>query len=168
MSGALTKPESPRASDGNLGYLFRLAHQRFRALFDDELAELGLTAQEYGVLSVFETRTELSTSELARISQVTRQTMHTAVLALETAGLLERKVRNRRVVLIRPTRQGRLLLGRSTERVRAVESSALVGLSRDEQRTVRAWLATVAAMPADPRHVAGRRKAAHAQVGRRS
>lgn len=82
MSDALTNSPGP---DANLGYLFRLAHQRFRAALEDALQEIGLSAQEYVILSVFETRPELSASELARITQVTRQTMHTAVLGLETA-----------------------------------------------------------------------------------
>ena len=101
MSDTLTTTPGP---DANLGYLFRLAHQRFRAALEYALQEIGLSAQEYVVLSVFETRPELSTSELARITQVTRQTMHTADLGLETAGLLERGPKNQRVVLIRPTK----------------------------------------------------------------
>ena len=106
MSERLTTTTRPLPRpDANLGYLFRLAHQRFRALLDSELEDLGLTAQEYGILSVFETRPELSTSELARISQVTRQTMHTSVLSLEAAGLIERRARNQRVVLVRPTKR---------------------------------------------------------------
>src|SRR5947209_9575280 len=98
MSEKLT---SASAATANLGYLFRLAHQRFRATLEAVLQDAGLSAQEYVVLSVFETRPELSASELARITQVTRQTMHTAVLALEAAGLLERRRRNQRVVLVR-------------------------------------------------------------------
>ena len=98
--------------DANLGYLFRLAHQRFRALLDSELEDLGLSAQEYGILSVFETRPELSTAELARISQVTRQTMHTSVRSLEVAGLIERRARNQRVVLVRPTKKRPCVPGR--------------------------------------------------------
>src|ERR1700758_3204662 len=96
MSGVLTTTPGPEA---NLGYLFRLAHQRFRAALDEALQDLRLSAQDYVVLSVFETRPELSTSELARLTQVTRQTMHTAVLELETAGLIERRSENQRVVL---------------------------------------------------------------------
>src|SRR5262249_50027770 len=132
--------------DGNLGYLFRLPHQRFRALLDSELADLGLSAQDYGILSLFETRPELSTAELARISQVTRQTMHTSILSLETAGLVERSARNQRVVLVRPTNRGRTCLVTATRRVRAVEHAALAGLGREEERTVRAWLARLAAI----------------------
>jgi DNA-binding MarR family transcriptional regulator len=143
MSDRLTTLPSP---DANLGYLFRLAHQRFRALLDEALEELGLSAQEYGILSVFETRSELSTSDLARLTQVTRQTMHTSVLRLERVGLLERAPKNPRVVSIRLTRRGRRTLGAATERVRTIERAAFSGLSRGDERAVRAWLAGLAAM----------------------
>jgi DNA-binding MarR family transcriptional regulator len=142
MSASLTSHPEPEA---NLGYLFRLAHQRFRAALDEGLEDLGLSAQEYGILSVFDTRSELSSSELARISQVTRQTMHTAVLGLETAGLVERRPRNQRVVLVRPTQRGRKALDAATDRVRAIERTALAGLSRNEERVIRTWLANLAA-----------------------
>src|SRR3982074_2781275 len=118
MSDVLTNDPGPEA---NLCDLFRLAHQRFRAALEDALQELGLSAQEYGILSVFETRPELSTSELARLTQDTRQTLHIAVLGLETAGLLERRPQNQRVVLHRPTKRGRNTLRAATDRVRKVE-----------------------------------------------
>ena len=151
MSERLTTSERPLPRpDADLGYLFRLAHQRFRALLDGELEDLGLSAQEYGILSLFETRPELSASELARISQVTRQTMHTCVLSLEAAGLVERTAKNQRVVFVRPTKRGRTCLETATRRVRAVEHAALADLSCEDERTVRAWLASVAAMTASP------------------
>jgi DNA-binding MarR family transcriptional regulator len=151
MSERLTTSARPLPRpDANLGYLFRLAHQRFRARLDSELQDLGLSAQDYGILSVFETRPELSTSELARISQVTRQTMHTSILSLETAGLVERSARNQRVVLVRLTTRGRQCLQAATRRVRAVEHGVLADLSRPDQLTIRAWLASLAAMTASP------------------
>jgi len=147
MSERLTTSGRPLPGpDADLGYLFRLAHQRFRALLDSELEDLGLSAQEYGILSLFETRPELSASELARISQVTRQTMHTSILSLEAAGLVERSAKNQRVVLVRPTTRGRTCLETATRRVRTVEHAALAELSREDERTIRAWLANVAAM----------------------
>src|SRR4051794_6653976 len=106
MSVELTTPLRPEP-EANLGYLFRLAFQRFRAALEERLTGVGLSAQEYGVLSLFETRAELSTSELARLSQVTRQTTHAAVLALEASGLVERRPKNQRVVLVAPTTRGR-------------------------------------------------------------
>jgi DNA-binding MarR family transcriptional regulator len=147
MSERLTTSAGPLPRpDADLGYLFRLAYQRFRALLDSELEDIGLSAQDYGILSLFGTRAELSTSELARISQVTRQTMHTSVLSLEAAGLVERSARNQRVVLVRPTTRGRQCLETATRRVRVVEHAALADLSREDERTIREWLASVAAM----------------------
>jgi DNA-binding MarR family transcriptional regulator len=145
MSAALTSLRPPHPGpDANLGYLFRLAHQRFRAVLEDELGDIGLSAQEYGILSVFETRAELSTSELARVSQVTRQTMHPAILRLESAGLLKRRARNQRVVLLRLTKQGRDALRTATKHIRATERAAFAGLGQRDEATVRAWLAGLA------------------------
>jgi len=138
----------PPRPEANFGYLFRLAHQRFRAVLASALEDLGLSAQDYGILSVFETRPELSTADLARITQVTRQTMHTSILSLEAAGLVERRAKNQRVVLVRPTSEGRERLAAATRRVRRVEHAVLDGLSREEERIVRTWLATVAVMTA--------------------
>ena len=147
MSANLTNPLEPApAPEANLGYLFRLAHQRFRALLEDELKDIGLSAQEYGILSVFETRAELSTSDVARITQVTRQSMHPAIVRLESAGLLERKARNQRVVRLRPTKQGRQALSAATGRIRIAERAAFAGLSERDEATVRAWLARLAGM----------------------
>ena len=146
MSVTLTTSSQPLpGAEANLGYLFRLAYERFRAQLEEALEDIGLSAQEYAILSVFETRAELSTSELARITQVTRQTMHQLILRLESAGMLDRKARNQRVVLLRPTRQGRDALRAATRRVRAVERAAFDGLSRNDEATVRTWLAGLAA-----------------------
>ncbi len=139
------------APDANLGYLFRLAHQRFRTALEARLQDVGLSAQEYVILSVFETRAELSSSELARITQVTRQTMHTEVLGLEAAGMLERRPRNQRVVLVRPTKRGRKTLAAATDCVREVERAAVAGLSPREERAVRTWLSNLAAMTTSTR-----------------
>jgi DNA-binding MarR family transcriptional regulator len=153
MSVDLTSSVRPAPpAEANLGYLFRLAHQRFRGRLEDELEDIGLSAQEYGILSLFETRTELSTSELARITQVTRQTMHPAILRLESDGLLERTAKNQRVVLLRPTQQGRKVLRAATERIRVAERAAFAGMSEQDEATVRAWLARLAAMTARVGH----------------
>src|SRR3954468_5115740 len=151
MSDELTTMRGPLpAPQANLGYLFRLAFQRFRTALEEALEASELSSQEYGILSVFETRSELSTSELARISQVTRQTMHTAVLSLERSGLVERRAKNRRVVLVGATQRGRERLAAATERVRELERAALAGLTRVEQRAVCKWLATMASAADQP------------------
>ena len=77
--------------------------------------------------------------------------MHTSVLSLEAAGLVERRARNQRVVLVRLTDRGRTCLDAATRRVRVVEQAAFADLSREDERTVRAWLANVAAMTTNPK-----------------
>ncbi len=49
-------------------------------------------------------------------------------------------------MLVRPTTPGRQCLETATRRVRVVEHAALADLSREDERTIRAWLAGVAAM----------------------
>jgi DNA-binding MarR family transcriptional regulator len=79
--------------------------------------------------------------------------MHTAVLGLKSAGLLERRPINQRVVLLRPTKRGLNTLKAATDRVRAVERAALAGLSRNDERAVRSWLARVAAITTSTRPI---------------
>jgi DNA-binding MarR family transcriptional regulator len=115
-------------------------------MLEVELEDTGLSAHEYGILSVFETRAELSSAELARVAQVTRQTMHPAILRLESAGLLERRTRNQRVVLLCPTKQGRAALRAATKRIRRAERAVFSGLSKQDEATVREWLTGLAAL----------------------
>ena len=76
--------------------------------------------------------------------------MHASVRGLEAAGLVERSAENQRVVLVRPTARGRRCLQAATRRVRAVEHAVLADLSGRDERTVRGWLAGLAAMPPGP------------------
>ncbi len=84
--------------------------------------------------------------------------MHTSILSLEAAGLVERRARNQRVVLVRLTKRVRKCLEAATRRVRVVERAALADLSREDERTVRAWLANVAAMTRSPKKAEVKRK----------
>jgi hypothetical protein len=79
-------------------------------------------------------------------------------LNLEAAGRVERSARNQRVVLVRPTARGRKLLETATRRVRSVEHAALADLSREDERTMRAWLANLAAMTMSTKKAEVKRK----------
>jgi DNA-binding MarR family transcriptional regulator len=151
VSESLTPPDPRPGADANLGYLFRLAHQRFRRALDEGLRDTGLSGREYGILSVFATRPSLTTSALARTAQITRQSMHTAILQLERDGLLERRSENQRVVRLRLTPAGRRRLKAATVRVRATERAALAGLDPRDEEIVRAWLTTLASGTWDSR-----------------
>jgi DNA-binding MarR family transcriptional regulator len=132
-----------RGPDGNLGYLFRLAHQAFRARLEDALRPHGLSVPQYGALSIFDIAVEISSAELARLSAVTPQTMNTVVHQLLDKGLLDRRPHpaHGKVVTLRLTRRGRTLLDNSTPAVRAVEHALLAPVNERDAQVIRRWLA---------------------------
>jgi DNA-binding MarR family transcriptional regulator len=135
-----------RSPEGNLGYLFRVAYQSFRRQLEAELVRHGLTVPEYSALSAFDVCAQLSSAELARLLEVTPQTMNTLVHELLSRSLLERELRPTRgkTLLLRLTRRGRRLLDSATKTVRAVESSALNEREPSEQHIIKAWLSELA------------------------
>jgi DNA-binding MarR family transcriptional regulator len=52
---------------------------------------------------------------------------------------------------LRPTKQGRNALRAATRRIRVAERAAFAGLSEQDEATVRAWLAELAAPAPVPR-----------------
>jgi DNA-binding MarR family transcriptional regulator len=142
-------PKPAAGPDANFGYLFRLAHQRFRARLDTALEPFGLSARLYGTLSVFDRHAELSSAELARMAAVSPPSMHATTQQLIEAGLLGRAAHpgHGRIILLRLTTKGRHTLNTATQAVRAIEAQTLARLSSAEQQTVRRWLADIARDP---------------------
>ncbi len=138
--------QAARSPDGNLGYLFRLAYQGFRRRLETALARHGLTVPEYSALSAFHTRSQLSSADLARLLEVTPQTMNAVVHELLARSLLEREQQPSRgkTLLLRPSRRGRRLLNTATDTVRSIESAALNGREASEQHHIKTWLSELA------------------------
>jgi DNA-binding MarR family transcriptional regulator len=135
-----------RSPEGNLGFLFRLGYQAFRRRLEVALVGHGLTVPEYSALSAFDRRTQLSSAELARLLEVTPQTMNTLVHELINRSLLEREVRpnHGKTLLLRLSRRGRRLLDTATKTVRSIESAALDKRDPSEQHIIKAWLSELA------------------------
>jgi DNA-binding MarR family transcriptional regulator len=140
-----------RGENGNLGYLFRLAHQAFRRRLEIALLDHELTVPEYSALSAFDLRREVSSAELARILEVTPQTMNAVVHQLLGRSLLRReKAAGRgKALMLRLSAQGRRRLDAATKSVRAVERAALGARSASEQRLIKRWLSELAAEDLD-------------------
>ncbi len=138
--------DAARGPDGNVGYLFRLAYQAFRRRLETALVDHGLTVPQYSALSAFDARAELSSAELARLLDVTPQTMNIVVHELLGRSLLRRQQRPNRgkTLLLRLTPQGRRLLDAATGTVRGIERAALRSRSAGEQRVIKQWLSDLA------------------------
>lgn len=135
-----------RSPEGNLGYLFRVAYQNFRRRLESALAGHGLTVPEYSALSAFDARPQMSSAELARLLDVTPQTMNILVHELLGRSLLsrERRPSQGKTLLLRLSPRGRRLLDAATETVRSVEAAALNERGTREQRTIKTWLSALA------------------------
>jgi len=79
------------------------------------LAEIGLTGRQYNLLSVLDTDTPESQLELAHLCGLLPAQVVPVLDEMERRGLIERKrsEADRRRSVVRPTAQGRELLGRA-------------------------------------------------------
>jgi DNA-binding MarR family transcriptional regulator len=125
-------------------YLVKQVELAARARLDDIFRPIGLTALQYTALTVLERHDDMSSAQLARHSFVTAQSMADMVAALEARGLIQRSRddADRRRLVVALTGEGRALLDRYRDTVRALEECMLAGLSDAEVTAFRATLDT--------------------------
>jgi len=136
-----------RGAEGHLGYLLRQADGAFGTRMERSLADLGVTRPQYAVLTMVKAYPGLSNADLARLSLLTPQTMSTIVANLKRAGLLASRPHavHGRIRQLALTEEGDSMLKRCRVRVDTLEKELAAGLGAEEERTVRRWLAAVAA-----------------------
>lgn len=119
----------------SLGYLLKEVSSVLRAAMEDVLRPLGMTVTHYACLELLAQRPGLSSSELARGTFVTRQSMHVLLQTLERDGQVIRATEAPvgKVLPTRLTPAGRRLLDEASAAVRAVEVRMLADLSAAEQ-----------------------------------
>jgi DNA-binding MarR family transcriptional regulator len=145
--------EGFRGPDGRVGYLMRQAQHTLRAALYQPLAEIGMTAAQYSVLSVADAEPGLSGAELARDTLLTPQTVNAIVMHLERSGLLERRPdgQDQRLRRVWVSRAGREVLAAARPAVWAVEQRMVASLTEAEQAAFRRHL-TACALALDSRH----------------
>jgi DNA-binding MarR family transcriptional regulator len=140
--------------DQAVGYVLKQAATALRSALDVVLRPLGLTVPQYSCLEVLDQRPGLSSSELARATFVTRQSMNLVLQGLQERGLLTRAAvadhgKARPTELTDP---GRVKLRAASGAVRTVEKQMLAPLTRRAQQRLLADLATcAAALTGEPR-----------------
>ncbi|GAB4062128.1 MarR family transcriptional regulator [Angustibacter speluncae] len=119
----------------SLGYLLKEVSSVLRAAMEDVLRPLGMTVTQYACLELLAQRPGLSSSELARGTFVTRQSMNVLLQTLERDGQVTRATEAPvgKVLPTRLTPAGRRLLDEASAAVRAVEVRMLADLSAAEQ-----------------------------------
>ncbi|MBB2986899.1 MarR family winged helix-turn-helix transcriptional regulator [Terracoccus luteus] len=120
----------------SVGYALKEAASALRAAMEEALRPLGLGVTQYSCLEVLAHRPGSSSSDLARATFVTRQSMGSLLQSLERDGLVARATEpaGGRALPTRLTAAGRSALQDASAAVRAVEARMLGGLTVTQER----------------------------------
>lgn len=138
--------EGRRGRQGHIAYLLRQAHGAVRSALDATLAEAGLTSPQFLVLNLLDTYPGASGAHLARVAQLTPQTVNLIVRKLERERLIARREHEThgRVLRMELTEAGAQRLRQCKQLADGVEARILALLDRDTETKVRSWLTAVA------------------------
>jgi len=136
---AVKPPAQPPGSLARLyarpGFLLRRAHQISAAVFEDACRDVGLTAAQFGVLTVLGTHPGLGQSSLARALGFDKVTVLRVLRGLEARGLVVRAPAqdSRRSVAVRLTEEGAALLQRAQQPAEKAYRRLMAPLDRQQQ-----------------------------------
>jgi DNA-binding MarR family transcriptional regulator len=138
--------EGKRGPEGHLGYLLRQAQASVRGAMDRALADLGVTAPQFTVLTMIAAYPGLSGADLARLTYLTPQTINVIVGNLERDGAIEKSAHatHGRILRLHTTAKGQAVLKRCRSRIASIEAEIADLLGKDEEAIVRRWLSAVA------------------------
>jgi DNA-binding MarR family transcriptional regulator len=148
---AMIRPPPPgqgkRGEQGYLAYLLRQAQAATRLAMERALADLGATPPQFVVLTMLRAYPGLSGADLARVAMLTPQTTGVIIRNLERDGAIRKTPHpvHGRVLQWTVTRRGAALLDKCRRHAQAIERRLVAGLSANAQRTIRRWLAQIAA-----------------------
>lgn len=146
-SHAIPHPgEGKRGTEGYIGYLLRQAAGAARLATERALADLGVTPPQFMVLTMLEAYPGASGADVARLAQLTPQTVNLIIRNLERTGAVAKTAHpgHGRVLQLSVTESGRTLLAACKTRAGAVNQRLSAGLSPADEAVVRAWLVRVA------------------------
>ena len=132
--------------DAPLGYLLHRLASALRADVTATVLEpLDLTFPQDVCMRILSRRPGQSNAELARDVMVSPQAMNIVVRGLQERGLVARPatVASGRSLPAELTREGRALLARTGDGIRAAEQRVLGGLSEQDQRELRRILSAL-------------------------
>ena len=132
------RPEADGTAEPRISYAIARLHQLVFASVSEVAARHGLTALQFTTLSVLNRHGEpLSSSQLARRSFMTAQSMHEVIHRLEQDGLIERNPHpdHGRKLPASLTAKGRRVLAACEAAVAEFEATMLKGFSKSDRAT---------------------------------
>jgi len=133
VSEQFYRPSSYRARD-SVGYLVRRLYSILSSRIESQFADQGLTLMQWIVLLYLRDGLALTASDIAREFRHDSGALTRVIDHLEQRGFLtrERSARDRRVVELHLTQDGRKIIDKLLPRVVGELNDALAPLSRDE------------------------------------
>ena len=129
-------------ADDLIGYELKKAQQVLRGAMDEALRPFGLTTPQYSALSSTQAEPGISSATLSRRSFVTPQTMNDIVNWLVNAELLQKEPHpeHKRIVQLRLTRKGEVLLEQAHGAVLGIEERMIAPLSEADRKQLVVYL----------------------------
>src|SRR5215469_11476790 len=123
--------EGKRGETGHLAYLLRQAAGAVRLRFVRKLADIGVTPPQFLVLTMLDSYPGASGADIARLAQLTPQTVHGIIGNLERARLIGRSPHpvHGWVQVIALTKAGRALLSRCKARAVKADDTLKAAIS---------------------------------------
>lgn len=131
----------------SIGYLIKQAQLALHRSIDGKMADIDLTALQWAPLMLVAYNKAKTAAELSRSSGVETSTMTRMLDRLETKGLIERRrcEKDRRVIYIALTEEGKQLAARIPHLIADVFNHHLRGFSAEELSTLKSLLRRIAA-----------------------
>ena len=133
------RPEMDGTAEPRISYAIARLHQLVFASVSEVAARHGLTALQFTTLSVLNRHgAPLSSSQLARRSFMTAQSMHEVIHRLEHEGLIERNPHpdHGRKLPASLTAKGRRVLAACEKAVADFEATMMKGFSKSDRATL--------------------------------
>ena len=138
--------EGKRGEAGYLSYLLRQAAAAVPLRLERTLVGLAVTPPQFLVLTMLDSYPGASGADIARLAQLTPQTVHGIIGNLERARLIGRSPHpvHGRVQVIALTKAGRALLSRCKARAVKADDTLKAAISPDDEAVIRRWLVGLA------------------------
>src|SRR4029079_16135724 len=116
--------EGKRGESGYLGYLLRQASNAVRLAMERAFEDLEVTPPQFLVMTMINAYPGASSADVARLAQLTPQTISLIVANLEKSGRLTRvdSPTHRSIQQMALTEEGKTLLAECRERMQIIES----------------------------------------------
>jgi DNA-binding MarR family transcriptional regulator len=140
--------EGKRGESGYLGYLLRQASSAVRLAMERLFEDLDVTTPQFLVMTMINAYPGASSADVARLAQLTPQTISLIVANLEKSGRLTRVVSptHGRIQQMALTEEGKTLLAECRERTAIIESRLTASIPPGLEPAIRRWLVEISTL----------------------